>query len=304
MKLGIAISVVIHQAVGAFVFFATGGVADLPSAATRGDKLDRITLPEDLPALYESDNPTEDADPKYREALAYFEENKKALSRTNPPDDLIDHLTVLLVEAMNAGQAPEGFLDDQIAMQPVATPAYGAALEAVPDAVLRRAAKRAEAGETAEAVQAAQAVWALGERLMRNSVRLMNRRQGLVMLKGAANLFADCSEKQPELATKLEPWVPALRRFDEPWESKMAIVRVVRPHIGDLINMARNEKDLTFRLEAVLNLGVAKFNAGHRGNRRAIDETINAAKADANPLIAEAGRAAEAYTLEQVRKLS
>lgn len=304
MKLGILISVVILASVGAFVFFSTGGVADLPTSATSTAKLERVVRPAALVPLYTSDEPDEDADARYRDLLAFYRENKQALDRPAPPDNLIHELQIRLDDARRAGQVPDGFLDDEIPVEPVGQPHYEAALETISRLVLERAGRRLEAGEERDAQQAAEAVGALGERLYEKSARLWNRWHGVGMLKGALNILSDLAEHQPDLSPKVEAWVAHLRAVDAAWEGKTLLLRSLRPHIGDLLNLAKNERDPTFRIEAVLNLGLVKFKPGHRGNARAIQAAIEAAKADADPRIAAAGRAADAYTLEQLRKLS
>jgi len=96
----------------------------------------------------------------------------------------------------------------------------------------------------------------------------------------------------------------ALKKVADAWVPKVGkILKSLRPQIGDLINIARNDKDLTFRVEATLQLGVVKFNPKTRGNLKAITSAIEDAKASEDPAISAAGNAAEAFTKEEMRKL-
>jgi hypothetical protein len=65
----------------------------------------------------------------------------------------------------------------------------------------------------------------------------------------------------------------------------------------------KDDEDLSFRIEAVLKLGMAKFNPGGRGNDRNIQQTIEQAKNHPHPLMVQAGIAAAGLTKEQMHKL-
>jgi len=75
------------------------------------------------------------------------------------------------------------------------------------------------------------------------------------------------------------------------------------PHVGDLLNVAKNDEDRTFRIAATLQLGIAKFTDGNPGNRSAINAYLGEAKQSDDPMLAEAAAAADALTLEDFRTL-
>ena len=81
------------------------------------------------------------------------------------------------------------------------------------------------------------------------------------------------------------------------------MIASIKPHIGDLVNMALNEKDLTLRIHAVQWLAVGKFRPQSKGNARAIREAIASCKDDPNPLIQQAAEMAESFTIDEYRRI-
>ncbi len=83
----------------------------------------------------------------------------------------------------------------------------------------------------------------------------------------------------------------------------MEIVKNLRAHVADTVNIARNDEDLTFRVAATLNLGVLKFSPGSKGNDRLIKQTLDELKNDPNPLVAEAAAKAQAVSREEMNRM-
>jgi hypothetical protein len=308
MKIGIILSLVLVLILGGFFFIMTYSPADDPTSATKPSALEKVELPTDLPAIVEATEVNRDANAAYAAVFAYYYEHVEDFAKNHrviedPDEASATKLTDLLVEASKAGHLTRPFLDGIVPMKPGAEPVNDP-LGIIPQVVLTQAERSYKAGNKAYAIESAKAVWALGERAIRNSVRLYNRRGGLAaILRAAPSLGEWAAESDPALVDKLNPWSAPLIKLNDAWGKKLPIVRAVRPQIGDLINVAKNDKDLTFRIEATLQLGAAKFNPRTKGNAKAIQRAIDAAKSDADPLVAAAGAAADAFTVQEMRKM-
>lgn len=308
MKLGIILSVVLVVVLGGFYFAMTYSPPDQPTSATSESKLIAVALPAGLPAMFEPTEVSKDANAAYAEVFTYYQDHfedfiKNRQVIAEPDTTSATRLTDLLITASRARKVSKPFLDDIVPMKPGGEPPHDA-FAVIQQVALGVAARNHESGNTGYAIDATKAVFALGQRAFENSTRYYNRWNGVVAMTDAGGQLASWSENDPTLMEKLTAWDPAIKKISDSWVPKVGkIVKTLRPQIGDLINVARNDKDLTFRVEATLQLGVAKFNPKTRGNLKAINSAIEDAKASEESMISAAGKAAEAFTIEEMRKM-
>ncbi len=304
MKLGLVISLIIVLFLGLLGFFAYRGVADPPTDATSSSKLAKMQLPTDLPPLFMPTIPNGDAARTYNKVLELYHDHRETLTGDVPPTQLIDQLVRLLIEAVQQERVPQGFLDKYIDVRPGATPGFHDALEAIPGLALMRADELYNEGNQPQAVLATRAVWALGQRAYAQNIRLYNRLQGLtIMLDAGDKLLPWTMEMTGKDAPHIRDWMKVVHEIDQVWQAKYELLSSLRPHVGDLLHIARDDKDPSFRVAAILKLGLAKFNPGGRGNRRLIYATIEDAKNHSDSLVAQAGIAAAGMTRQEMRKL-
>lgn len=300
MKWGILVSVIIIAAVVGLIFVSNRGFAEAPTSATSPEKLKKVDLPDSLPSLYVSSDATGNAKNDYYRALNVYLQNKDAFESETPPYALVDEATNHLVAGMDKMNIQQGFVDDQVPMKPGASPKFGAALEVLPIAVLDSANEAFEEGNEAQAISAATAVFALGERAFRSNDRFYSRNTGLMLMGQALAQLNTWKESLPDSGENFIPWFQALEKIQQAWMEKVKITANLDPHVGDLINMARNDEDVTFRIAATLNLGVAKLNPGSKGNLRVIHEALKELKEDPNSMVAEAAEVAETIKKEDI----
>lgn len=304
MKLGIIVSFIIIVLIGVLGVVSFRGIADPPTAATSADKLVAIALPEGLGSIYQPAQPAEDATEFYAQAITYYQEHRQPLSEPQPQERFTEPLTDLLIQAMQRGRVQRGFLDQHIPVQPGAEPDFGDALESIPGVVLLRAGELFERGDTARAVLAVQAVWALGRRAFAQNDRLYIRRWGIpIMADAGEQLFAWAEQLDTVNDEQIHDWASAINDVERAFRAKDNLISAADPHIGDLVNISRHDQGLTFRVAATLKLGVMQFNPGNRGNRRMIHQALAEAAAANEPLLVQAGKAAQAMTREQLHKL-
>jgi hypothetical protein len=105
------------------------------------------------------------------------------------------------------------------------------------------------------------------------------------------------------MVSALCAWSGAINKITTNWDGKIQLIQAVHQPKGDLMNIAKNDQDPTFRVAATAWLGVAKYNPGSRANEKAINALIaNGLKSD-DPDIASAAQAANDFTRDELRKL-
>ena len=304
MKIGLIISFVLVFLLALIGFFSFWGLPDEPTSATSADKLVKIELPSGLRPLSTMDQPNEDATEVYDRALDFYLEHQEALAEDLPSPKWSTQLTDLLIEAMHKGRVKNGFLDRHIPVNPASRPGFDDALETIPGVVLQRAVQLFDEGDQTRAIEAAQSVWVLGRRAFENNKRLYNRSTGLVLMIDAGQmLYAWSTEVDSLDPAKIEPWADGLKSVERAFRKKEELIKGHEPHVGDLLNIAHHDADPTFRIAAILKLGVVKFNPGNRGNARVVDQTLAAAVNDPEPLIAQAAKAAQDLTEAELRQI-
>lgn len=297
MKIGFVISVAIVVVAGAAVAIALkGGAADTPTQASSEAALAALTLPTDLPEVFTPSNPDIESSFIYEKAFVLYTMNRSQFERDEPPKELVDQLAKLIIDASNAGKVLDGFLDRHIPVEPSASPDFEDAYEGIATVLLGEAAARADAGDNAGAAAISRGVFAMGYRGFANNTRLYPRLTGLMFMRSTVPAVTYWGEAD------LEGWDPALETIEEAWLKKIQIVRGVEPNLGDLVKIAQNDGDETFRVEGMLQLGLVQWNPKTSGNERAIDKAIVAGQASGDPLMKQAADAAAATTREDVRR--
>jgi hypothetical protein len=301
--IGIVISVVIVAVFSAVAIVQFRGFPDPPTRASRPEALQPITLPGDLPPLYQPTGSDTDATRLYERAMAFYLDNKRALDDTRAGNLMKQELADLLIEAMRTSQVSRPFMDDHLPVVPGARAGNEDAFERVPELVLSWAQWQRENGREARAEQAARGVFAMGHRGFEKSVRFYYRFLGTYyMIKAWEELYA-LAEDNPELQDQIMPWQVPLGDLYAKLDKKAQLVNITNPNIGDLVVFATEDQDPTWRVEATLRLGLMKFKPGSRGNERAILSAIEDAKDDPHPMVQEAAHAADHLTVEEFRRI-
>jgi hypothetical protein len=80
------------------------------------------------------------------------------------------------------------------------------------------------------------------------------------------------------------------------YHSKLEIVHSPSPHAGDVFNIAENDQDHAWRVQAVITLGIVQHTAGRSDDRRYARRLIERYAASDDAVLAAAARAAGAFT--------
>lgn len=298
MKWGFAIAAVIVLFFGFILFLSARGFPDPPTRATTATgALDAITLETGLPPVAEHTGSGDGAS-SYKEAFAIYQSNRSA-ARSNA---VIDQLTEHLIDAMQAPKADMSFLDEGIPLQPGGKPDYGDALEVIPELVLSRAADMRERGDYEYARRAEQAVWVMGERCFGKCKIHYPREIGLNLMIAACEQMYSNDASLPN-GGEVDAWIKPLQQLRKDWLAKSEVVLSLRPHIGDLMNVAQYDKDVSFRVAATLQMGIRKFSPGSNGNYNAMIALLEQLKSDSDPLVAKAAEAAAAFEKSKLQTI-
>lgn len=293
MKLGIIISVVIvvvlALVLGIAVFY---NPVDSPTYDTRPEVLAAATLPTGATPVPVPAG-SGDASDLFRKAIDGWRSSKDA-SATGE----------LLAQAADAGGVGEGFLRHVF---PVEGSLSDDPMQGLPQMVAdigAEAHRRWKAGDQAGAVRLAGALFVFGKRAFEKGEILEARRVGLMAMTGSAALMYGWEGAPGVDRDAAKAWYEATAQVTNAWQAKMAMVSTPEPHIGDLLNIANHDEDRSFRAYATVWLGSAKFAPGGRGNKAAIDRTIDAARASDDKLMQQAGQVAKDLTLERRNRLA
>ncbi|MBI1374980.1 MAG: hypothetical protein GC159_19860 [Phycisphaera sp.] len=208
---------------------------------------------------------------------------------------------------MDLPQTTDGFLDAMTPMQPMAKADYGDAAELTARVVLDWA--RAQANEQAKARRrrgenAMLAVWAMGRRMFDHNVRLAPRRVGLAIAQSAGLTYLKTFGEKGGKSLDMRACVEESQKMSNFWKNKQLGLYALQGSVGDLIRFADQDEDRTFRIEALLQLGLMQWlGRRSRANLSAIEACLNRQIVSSDAQIAEAARIAKEYTREQARAL-
>jgi len=283
------------------------GKAQAPTDASGPEALAPLTYPDNLPTFYTPIDATTPANAHYDDALSYAISNRRKLvyrAGEQPDSGTANHIADLLIRGMNAKQVNAPMFDDRLPMQPNPTPDYGDSLEWMIDAAKWAATDAEERGNTDRAKEITHAIFAFGQRLYENNKRFYHRVTGWQTMTEAINMLYMFSEDGSDDEKLYKDLYDQMYAQWQRWDKKLnKVVKALRPNFGDLIRIAENDGDVGVRIMATMQLGIAKFAKSRgEGNDAAIRRTIEKLKEDDEPLVAEAAKAAEAFTAEDVRR--
>jgi hypothetical protein len=303
MKIGIIIALAMTAVLGIVLVLSLYGVPQGRSGATRQTALVQQALPRTLKPMYQVQDKGASVNGAYAELVLFYQDYRHPLSGSNPPADLVTQLEERLLAGMRAGKVTTPFFDDKMALQPMVPLDWRDDALAAVDLVSASARQLNERGDNARALKLAHAVGALGQRLFEESVRLELRLAGMSMLTTAIIDIVQMRTAAPPDPDPIRQWEDALTAIDSAWMQKRQTVFALEPNVADLIAVAQNDRDLTFRIEAMLMLGAVKHRSGSRGNLRIIQSAIDQGLQDPEPMIAAAAQSAQAFTVEQLREM-
>jgi hypothetical protein len=307
--IGSIVSAVAVAVLTALIILLVRGQPDLPTSATSAARLQRLSVPDFIPRdLYQSTEDTNAANFYYEQAIQFAMDNRARLQTNQlqgkqPDPELSRRIAEMLTEGMKCQRVHKPILDQRLPIVPNPMPDYGDALDLVTDAATFHGRELLRQGRRPDADTVGRAIFALGRRLFESDERYWHRVFGFqTMIEGLLLLYQSAEPGSPE-EKRFKKIHDDMYEIWRDWNAKVGVIKAMRPNYGDLIRIARHDQDVGWRIEATLQLGIAKFGVGRgRANDRAIQQAIRELQSDPDPRVAQAAKVAEAFTVEDVRR--
>ncbi|MHC4982600.1 MAG: hypothetical protein ACYTF6_05465 [Planctomycetota bacterium] len=114
---------------------------------------------------------------------------------------------------------------------------------------------------------------------------------------GGFEYISNATSKDQSVIEKIRDYQKQLEAILACYRKKVTILHdKKRPNPGDVFNIAENDKDHGWRVQAIQMLGVVKFSSGHLGDRRYVRKLISKFSKSDDKLIAAAAKAAANFT--------
>jgi hypothetical protein len=155
-------------------------------------------------------------------------------------------------------------------------------------------------GKHEQAVQVAHDTFVFGRHLMKDRGHINIVLCGLEIQLQVLGWFQGLEEQGSPAADEADRTIyrykASLDKVRFHYKKKMEILYNTKPHPGDVLNIAENDKDPAWRAQGILMLGVIKHTAGRRGDRRYTRKLIDRYLDSAEPRFASAAKAADRFT--------
>ncbi|MEO0474441.1 MAG: hypothetical protein AAF085_00530 [Planctomycetota bacterium] len=208
-----------------------------------------------------------------------------------------------------ASDMSKGILDSKIPAKYFDSPEVKSSFSAVGAAVRVTIDNHIEQIEFDQADAVAMSYIKLGQKIFENNTRLKSRERGLAVMESGL-LFAgkviqerlkDGEIDQDEFKernAKVMEWNRAVSAVRNAWKEKLRPIESVNsekriPNTSDLVRVAKEDEDLTFRIWAARRLGYAMFERKDPGNLEVIKTAIEELKNDSNKQVAKAAAEGE-----------
>jgi hypothetical protein len=302
MKMGVAISVSILIAIVIVIAVSMKGVPQRSSNLTSEAMLKKRTLK--LPSSLYTEGGG-DASSALQSMWAYYVDNSSQIDSDDTSVEIKNGCMDQLIKVYEAGSISGKFLDKTCPIKVHGAPSFGSGMVMVSHAAMKRVHELYEVDkEPDRRKKAATASYAIGHQMFTKSKRLPVRVQGLEMMKfGITELYnqsPDGSQEDADLTMAIENIESFTKKY---FMKKNNLVYELKPNVGDVLNMCYDDEDVSFRIEAVLALGVIKWNPRTRGNATAVANAIEKLKKDDNSLVAKAAKVVDEFSKDDVRAL-
>lgn len=151
--------------------------------------------------------------------------------------------------------------------------------------------------------------FALGYHMERERLYVTVVQEGLAIQKracdnrndgtGLAQLYEAAGDKKKAQAAK--DFADAADEVLQFHEQKYAYLCKLKPNPGDVFNVAANDKDPAWRLQAILELGMIRHTAQQRGDEKYANKLIDEILSDGSEMEKQAASAAKTVTVEELR---
>jgi hypothetical protein len=284
----------------AIIVVSMWGTVDSTTRGSRDEVLGATTLPSNLPTVDQgAESAAGDSATDYRAAIDFWIANYDAL-RNKPDDKSVRKFERYLLSAAEKGKPTFGFADAYMPMEPGAAPEYHKAPDKIAQLIIRGVEKDEPGARVKKKLLA---LWSFGRRLYEHNLRMVPRQAGLGMMQYVAiNAQARFGEADP-MVSAMNQWIPHVDKITRQWDEKVKAIYTYNASVGDLVRIAEQDADKTFRVEALLQMGISQWTTNVRANVNAVHGCLEDFAASNDRDLARAARAAKDFTRENVRML-
>jgi hypothetical protein len=171
-------------------------------------------------------------------------------------------------------------------------------------ALEKLAARCAAAGKTAQAREVLGHELTMGNHLVQErSLPAMSIRGIQIEQAAMARTAALLTSRDADAMAAMRECLSSMEDFLDAAGAKAAVVWNPRPHPGDVCRIAEFDADRSWRVQAILSLGVVRHTAERDVDARRAMEIIRRYAQSSDPLESSAAKAAENISAMQVRSL-
>jgi len=151
------------------------------------------------------------------------------------------------------------------------------------------------------------AVMALGYRLWIHGLLIDVRSCGLGAMSSATaglrQVYSSGAMKNRQDHHAIDAFRRSLRTTTHKWLAKLRVVDTINPIPGDMANVVRHDQDMSWRLAAINELGVARWNVTSRSQRQAIINFLTRLEHSSNPYMRQTAQNALSLTVSDINQL-
>ncbi len=160
-------------------------------------------------------------------------------------------------------------------------------------------------GRPKAAVKALQASMVFGYRVWKRGLLVDIRGNALgamdVGVEGLAQLYKSGPLANAAKFAACEKLHRAISRATKKWFAKSGFVCVIAPRPGDMVYIARHDQDISWRIEAIMELGVARWATDYQPRAAAIKNFLHRLAGSRNPWIRRAAARSIGLTLHDIQ---
>ncbi len=164
-------------------------------------------------------------------------------------------------------------------------------------------------GKPHAAEKALQACAVFGQRVWRRGLLVSVRGNGLGAMEFGVQGLEQLYKKghplaNPEKYSQCEKLHRAIAAATKRWFAKLGFVCVTDPRAANMVYMVKHDKDLSWRIAAIMELGVARWATDYSPRADAIKHYLNQRTLSPNKWIRRAAKRAAGMTLQDIRMAS
>lgn len=281
------------------VILAIVGMAPAPSGRIHDFWLNQ-SAPPSLARFSTPQSQPGDAADLYLQAMRHFVATRPLLKDQSPPDsESLAILISLLDQARDRAACRKSFMDGFMPLKPLESPNHDNA----PYEIAKLLDDHARKLQDERGLEIARSLMVFGHRMLELNQRLVIRKEGVgIGQMGATTYFLvgiKLGGAHAEPAGQAKLFADQMGLFVLPWQGKLEIIYAASPAIGDILLLARDDQDPTFRGEALLRLGAEyKKKSLKLSGKWGVEATVAKGLKDADPFVAQAAKQAQALTAQ------